>query len=151
MIIDAAIMLAICSLVVEAVIVWAIPPLHRFYMNSKLGMLVNVLASVGLSIALGKAFGADGLIVMMGGIISTAASALGFHRLTYLAKDNWTEIVRGWNQIKGQTIRLAHSMVNFVKFLLAIPIAIGRAYGWTVTKTEQVKTFTSSLRKGLTS
>lgn len=150
MIFSAGIVLAIASLAVEGVIVWYIPRLHNYYISTNFGAILNIFNSVMLSIVLGKAFGATGLAVMLGAMVSTAASALGFHRMTYLAKQHAPEIARGWDQIKGQLTRLAKNLTNFVRFCLAIPIAIGRMYGWTVRTITQAKTFGSQMRKGLT-
>lgn len=149
MIMQAALALAICSLVVEGVIVWYLPAVHRFYNSSDKGMLLNVFSSVALSYVLGIMFGAGGLITMMGAIMSTAASALGFHKLTYLMKENLPEIQSGWHQITGKVSSAGKDLLGFIQFLLAIPIRIGRAYNWCVLRTRQVKTFSTSLKKGI--
>lgn len=78
------IMIAVCSLIIEFIIMSKFPRLRRAVSSNS---LINLASSLGISFILGSMFGAAGMIVMVGAMLATAIS-IPVYRVMYPRSKN---------------------------------------------------------------
>jgi len=122
-------MLAISSTMVEMMFAANFPVWRR---NAHKYKWVNMVISITLSFVLGLAFGAQGLIVMGGAMISTAMSIPGYAFLHYNYDTNTAKRYKGgmisyhfnkWKQVLSDLFKIIYKILR----IITAPIWITRA------------------------
>ncbi len=88
-----SIMLAVCSMIIEQLIMCKIPGFRTVVSGN---FLLNVIVSLGLSWILGEVFDAKGVTVLTAAMLSTAGSSI-IYRVLRLS-DSTRRIYRGTTQ-----------------------------------------------------
>ena len=121
MLIEAALIVAFVSWLTEMIIARKLPLYRR---AASANDIVGIVMSLALSAVIGATFGAGGMIIMLGGLISTLASLA-----TYKAWGWWdTSGSAGWNKF-CTTMRDFFHLMHKILRVVTFPI-----WGWRALK-----------------
>lgn len=148
------IVLAIVSSFLELVIINIIKPLKKLYNYNPpgkppYGMAANMIGSIMLSYFVGKGFGAEGLIAMGAGMMSTAMSVIYLkgeqlmkHRSGTSAGDGIRQMQEGaklWWEQYGQLLRDLWTVIVVLIKIITWPLRKYRTIrDWVVIQRERI-------------
>lgn len=126
-----ALLLAAASLLLEGLVAYRVAPYRHFVEKRE---YAAVFVSMAGSFFLGKIFGAEGLVCLMAGIMSTVASPPMYKLL------GWYEVNR--DEVNAKYYQFRQTMIDFgilvYKFLRLLTLPI-RMIRWCVTQWETAK------------